>query len=147
MTIELPRDESLAPEEKPLPAIHHAPGGETIVVVEDDPQVRSLARQTLEEAGYRVIDGGNAIEALEKLEAVQTPIALLVTDVVMPDMDGRALASQLLRGRPELKGVIYVSGYSYDDLGVSAVLPGQVAFLRKPFPMARLLNEVRRALS
>jgi DNA-binding NtrC family response regulator len=122
-------------------------GGETIIVVEDDAQVRSLARQTLEDTGYRVIDASNAIEALEKLEAVQTPIALLVTDVVMPDMDGRALAYQLLRGRPELHGVIYVSGYSYDDLGVYAELPGQVAFLRKPFPMTRLLNEVRRALS
>ena len=144
--IELPRDETLATEEK-APAPSYVPGGHTIVVVEDDPQVRSLARQTLEETGYRVIDASNAIEALERLETEQTPIALLVTDVVMPDMDGRALAHRLLRKRPELRGVIYVSGYSYDDLGVYAVLPGQVAFLRKPFPMTRLLNEVRKALS
>jgi signal transduction histidine kinase len=145
--IELPRDESLAHEEERGVATSYVPGGETIVVVEDDPQVRSLARQTLEAIGYRVIDAGNAIEALEQVEPLTTPLALLVTDVVMPDMDGRALAHQVLRKRPELKGVIYVSGYSYDDLGVYTALPGQVAFLRKPFPMTRLVTEVRRALS
>jgi signal transduction histidine kinase len=145
VTIELPRDENPAPEE--VPAVSYAPGDETILLVEDDSQVRSLARQTLEGAGYRVIEASNAVEALDRLDAIETPIALLVTDVVMPDLDGRALAHQLLRRRPELKGVVYVSGYPDVDLGVYGGLPGEVAFLRKPFPPARLLAEVRRALS
>ena len=74
--IEFPRDESLAPEER-LPATSSVPGGEMNVVVENDAQVRRLARQTLEEAGYRVIQASNSIEELEN---VQTPMALLVTD-------------------------------------------------------------------
>ncbi len=117
-------------------------GVETVLVVEDEPAVRNLTRRILAGAGYTVLLAANASEALQLCEQQPTPIDLLLTDVVMPGMNGRALAERLLLARPGLK-VMFMSGYADEALGERGALDPRIELLDKPFTTDALLRTVR----
>jgi len=121
-------------------------GSETILLVEDEQQVRLLARQVLEAAGYRVIEAALPADALRIVEEWPEPIHLLVTDLVMPQMSGRAVADTVCRARPAIK-VVFISGYSADaaELATDLEGPGR-GFLAKPFTGRALALKVREVL-
>src|SRR5262249_37585350 len=96
-------------------------GSETVLLVEDDADVRELTREILEMAGYTVLGRGPGDEALRPCRDSARPIALLLTDVVMPQMSGPELARRILELRPRTK-VVYMSGYTDDALGHHGVL-------------------------
>jgi signal transduction histidine kinase len=143
--IYLPRvdEPAVAPEvqETSMPS----KGWETILLVEDDGSLLAMAREILEEHGYRVIEATGAHEAIEIAHRHPGPIHLLVTDVVMPGMNGRALAESLVAARPELR-VLYMSGYTDDVIAHSGVLESGTLLLEKPFTTLALLGRVRAAL-
>jgi PAS domain S-box-containing protein len=120
-------------------------GWETILLVEDEGSLRAIAREILEEHGYRVIEATGPNEAIEIAHHHPEPIHLLVTDVVMPGMNGRALAESLVAARPELR-VLYMSGYTDDIIAHSGVLESGTLLLEKPFTSLALLGRVRVAL-
>ena len=120
-------------------------GNETILLVEDEPVLRELARMILQDYDYRVLEAGNGVEALKVWDQQQGRIDLLLTDMVMPEgMNGRELAEKLKLRKPELK-VIYTSGYSFDAIGNEAALCG-ARFLQKPYPPPQLAQTVRECL-
>src|SRR5881396_2639989 len=131
--IYLPRVEApLDPTDRPTPVTAPAAGSETILLVEDEHLVRLLARKVLERAGYRVLVAAGGAEALELAERYAGPIHLLLTDVVMPGMNGRALMRRLAPLRPDLR-VLYMSGYADEAVAQHGVLDPGTAFLQKPF--------------
>ena len=121
-------------------------GSETVLVVEDEASVRALMRTVLEGRGYTVIEAANGVEALERWQAHQSKIALLLTDLVMPGgLSGQQLGRRLRQDRPGLK-VIYLSGYSAEMAGrVPGLQPGE-RFMSKPFTSDQLLRAVREIL-
>ena len=129
-----------APEGSPL-----ASASETILLVEDDDEVRALARETLEGSGYTVIPAASAAEAVRVVEARQQPIHLLVTDVVLPQVSGRGLADLLSPEHRDLR-VLYISGYTDDAIIRHGVLASGTAFLQKPFTPQALLSKIRAVL-
>ncbi|MBI3629605.1 MAG: response regulator [Candidatus Rokubacteria bacterium] len=120
-------------------------GTETILVVEDDDDIREIAREILTEQGYTLLDAADGDRALRLSSGRPGPIHLLLTDVVMPGMGGGRLAGQLSAARPEMK-VLYVSGHTDDVIAHSGVLLRDQAFLRKPFTPLGLARKVREAL-
>jgi len=129
-----------SPDAPILPA-----GAETILLVEDEELVRELGRNMLRLSGYTVIEARHAGEALVVAERHSGPIHLLLTDVVMPDMNGRELAERLTAQRPDTK-VLYVSGHTVDAVLSRGVEAGEMAFLQKPFRADTLLRKVREVL-
>ncbi len=123
-----------------------SPGGgsETILLVEDDAQVRTLTRQMLERNGYTVAEASNGVEALALCKKQSQRIDLILTDVVMPEMGGRELAEKALQVRPGTR-LIYMSGYTNDAIVRHGLDQGR-ALLEKPFTAAKLLSHVREAL-
>ncbi len=121
------------------------PGTETILLVEDQDEVRAFARETLRGSGYLVLEASNGVEALSVARDHPGPIDLLVTDVVMPQMGGRQLADQLVVHRPALR-VLFVSGYTDDAVLRHGVQSAHVAFLQKPFNPSALVRKVRDVL-
>jgi len=121
-------------------------GEGTILLAEDDDAVRAIARETLERAGYRVLAAADGSQALALAEAHDGSIDLLLTDVIMPGMNGRELAATLTRRRPGIR-VLYASGYTDNMLeGQGALAPG-VTLLDKPFTPADLAAKVRDVLA
>ncbi|HEU4388334.1 MAG TPA: PAS domain S-box protein [Blastocatellia bacterium] len=120
-------------------------GSETILLAEDDQTVRNLVREVLETSGYRVLEAPNGGSALLICERHQGPIHLLVTDVVMPEMSGRELATRLAQVRSDMK-VLYMSGYTDDAIVHHGVLESGMAFIQKPFSPATLARKVRDVL-
>jgi two-component system cell cycle sensor histidine kinase/response regulator CckA len=118
-------------------------GCETILLVEDEAAVRSLARRTLGRYGYRVLEASNGRDALALARERPEAVDLLLVDVVMPELGGRRVAGQLLRDRPGMK-VLYMSGYPGNADGERAFEPG--AFLQKPFTPEVLVRRVRELL-
>jgi CheY-like chemotaxis protein len=116
-------------------------GGETILVVEDQPATAQITRILLESWGYRVLEAHNACEALQVFGQHAEEIRLLLTDVIMPDVSGPQLADQLQRLRPDLC-VVFMSGYPSDELARRA----NAEFLPKPFNPAGLSKMVRKQL-
>jgi PAS domain S-box-containing protein len=123
-----------------------AGGAESILLVEDDAALRQLAVRVLLRAGYSVIAAPSAEVAIELWESSSRPLDLLLTDVVMPNMNGRALAEHLMTRLPDLR-VLYISGYTDDDVMRRGVRTLETAFLQKPFTPAQLTAAVRRALA
>ncbi|MGO8990811.1 MAG: PAS domain S-box protein [bacterium] len=120
-------------------------GSETILVVEDDKEVRNLAVRILKRQGYTVLDGSYGDEALNVCRNHQGPIHLLLTDVVMPGMSGRELAKRLESFHPEMK-VLYMSGYTDDAIVMHGVLVQGVNYIQKPFTVDALAKKVREVL-
>jgi two-component system, cell cycle sensor histidine kinase and response regulator CckA len=120
-------------------------GAETILVAEDEPGVRSLAQLTLQSKGYAVLAAAAPEEALALAAKHQGPIHLLLTDVIMPGLNGKDLAGRLAMSRPEIK-VLFISGYTADAIGKHEILDEGCAFLSKPFTPHGLLRKVRQAL-
>jgi two-component system, cell cycle sensor histidine kinase and response regulator CckA len=144
--IYLPRVEEAVPARKSPSGEFKAPRGtETLLLVDDDAAVRSLCRLALQTFGYQVLDAADGAAALLLSEAYQARIHLLVTDVVMPGMNGRELANRLTKLRPGLK-VLYVSGYTDDAVVRNGVAAGGVAFLAKPITPGMLARKVRQVL-
>jgi len=122
-----------------------ARGYEKVVVVDDDPHVRSSIARALRQRGYDVLEAGNGATALELMVDQRRQIDLLVTDVVMPGMDGRELATTARRGRPSLQ-VLYISGYTDDAVVHHGVERADVDLLEKPFHSEALAARVRQML-
>jgi len=133
--------------EMPTPSIAPSTlrGSETILLVEDDDQVRLVAKGILTKSGYRVIEACNAGEALLFSERHEGVVHLLLTDVVMPHMSGPELARRLARERPEMK-VLCMSGYTDDSIVRHGVLEAKIAYLQKPITPATLTRRVREVL-
>jgi two-component system cell cycle sensor histidine kinase/response regulator CckA len=120
-------------------------GSETILLVEDEPSVRALASQALRGRGYTVLAASNGEEALRLVKGRETEIALLVTDVVMPQMNGKELADRLQAIHPALQ-VLFASGYTENTIVHHGVLEPGVAFLSKPFTPTALARKIREGL-
>jgi signal transduction histidine kinase len=132
----------VAAVERTEPALR---GSETVLLVEDNDAVRDLARDTLARFGYRVIEARNGVEALRVGGAQLDRISLVLTDLVMPMMGGRELATRLTARRRDLK-VIFTSGYAADTLGPQAALEPGATFIQKPFTPTALGQTVRDVL-
>jgi two-component system, cell cycle sensor histidine kinase and response regulator CckA len=130
----------LAASAEPLPR-----GSESILLVEDEEAVRDLGQRVLQDLGYQVFVAADGAEALQVAGAQPRPIDLLLTDVVMPRLGGRAVADQLRRRQPGLK-VLYLSGYTDDAVVRHGVLEQDVPFLQKPFGPHMLARRVRAVL-
>ncbi|GEM_PF-1232407 len=119
-------------------------GSETILVVEDEASVRALARLILEGNGYKILEASSGAEALTICQQREEEIALMLTDVVMPQMSGRELAEKLAAVCPAMK-ILYMSGYT-DDAIINHGIPGADSFVSKPFSLETLARKVREAL-
>jgi len=117
----------------------------TILLVEDEDQVRKLARAFLERQGYRVVEAASGPEALKTLEEYAGRIDLLLTDMVMPQMNGAALAERVKAMRPETR-ILFMSGYTEVGVEIPELLSGEWQFLQKPFSASSLDRKVREAL-
>jgi two-component system cell cycle sensor histidine kinase/response regulator CckA len=120
-------------------------GSETLLLVEDESEVRELVRDILLAQGYRVLAAQDGVEALQVAQEHEGPIHLLITDVVMPRMSGKALADQLRSSRPEMR-VLFTSGYTDNAIVHHGVLDEGVHFLSKPFELEALARKVREVL-
>ena len=122
-----------------------AGGEETILVTEDEPDLRELTRIFLESYGYRVLSAGSAEQAVQVSDQFGEPIHLLLTDVIMPGISGRQLAERILIKRPRTK-ILYMTGYTDDMVVQHKVLEPGVQLLQKPFTKAELALKVRATL-
>lgn len=126
-------------------AVPSQPSGETVLLVEDEQGVREIAQVALQSGGYRVLSASDAHEAIAIANNHPHPIDLLLSDVVMPGLSGRALADILCETRREMK-VLFMSGYMGDTTRRHEVLQGDVNFIAKPFTFATILAKVRQLL-
>ena len=118
----------------------------TILLVEDDEAVRRLAMIVLDDAGYRVLSAHDASDALRQSQSYPERIEALVTDVGLPDVNGRVLAESIVATRPGIK-VLFLSGYTDEVIENYAVVHNGVRFLKKPYTPAMLVREVKYMLS
>jgi PAS domain S-box-containing protein len=130
---------------RPAPPVASTRGNEAILLVEDDPLVRSVTFRALERSGYRVISAASGEEALAIARREGTLIDLVVTDVVMPGMTGREVVDELRRRLPRIPA-LFVSGYTQDAIVQRGVLDSGMAFLPKPFTPSTLVARVRALL-
>jgi CheY-like chemotaxis protein len=144
--IYLPRIDAAAGAAPPIPAAAGpAANRATILLVEDDDMVRALVKTVLADCGYDLLDAPNGREALRLCREHRTPIHLLITDVVMPGLNGRQLAEQAAPIRPHMK-ILFVSGYLDDTIIRNGVMEAGTAFLHKPLDPEILLDKVRHLL-
>jgi signal transduction histidine kinase/ligand-binding sensor domain-containing protein/CheY-like chemotaxis protein len=120
-------------------------GSETVLLVEDEPLVREIARSALGDQGYHVIEAEHGEAALRVASQFAGTIGLVLTDVVMPKMGGRELVEALKKERPNVR-VLYMSGYAASTIDEADVIEPGTSFLRKPFALAEMLRKVREVL-
>jgi PAS domain S-box-containing protein len=145
-SVYLPLIKETAPIAASRPVTATSPEGkETILLVEDETNVRLITRKFLEKRGYRVLEAGHARQALHLCWQHAGRIDLLITDVVMPDLSGPELAEQLAQIQPRLK-IIFISGYADDVLKQHGIPEPHCIFLEKPFSSEALAQKVREAL-
>ena len=144
--IYLPRVER-AVKSRPKPAAARPPrkGSETILLVEDDVEVRKLVCEMLLSQGYRVLEACDGPDAVRVWEANRDSVALLISDVIMPQMSGRQLAQKLLAVQPDLK-VLYITGYTEDVIARHGVREADAQLMQKPFSRKALGYKVRKLL-
>jgi len=144
--IYLPRVEEAADAAGPA-RIHPAQSraSETVLLVEDEESVRQLIRETLEAKGYKVLEADEGAKALQIAETHDGPIDILITDVVMPGMNGREVSTQVCAAHPKTR-VLYLSGYAEDAIVHEGVLDPGASFLQKPFSLQTLARKVREVL-
>ncbi|HEV8375549.1 MAG TPA: response regulator, partial [Candidatus Polarisedimenticolia bacterium] len=118
---------------------------ETVLLVEDEEKVRSMARQVLEFHGYSVLEAKDWNEAEQHSERHSAPIHLLLTDMVMPGVNGREVYERLAARRQDLK-VVYMSGYTETAIVNRGILEPGTAFIQKPFELHVLLSKIREVL-
>ena len=126
----------------------HSPvsdGSETILLTEDDPAILSLGKYILEQHGYTVLTADSPTMAIKLISNYSSPVHLLITDVVMPQMNGKMLRDQLVAMRPDLK-VIYMSGYPAEVIAHHGIIDEGVEFIQKPFTEAGLTVLIRKVL-
>lgn len=144
--IHLPQAEGTAQSTKTVETSEILPrGSETILLVEDEEALRTLARNCLESHGYCVLEAADGKAAMARAGEHTGPIQLLLTDVIMPGMNGRDLANRMTALHAEMK-VIYMSGYSNDLIAQYGVLDPETLLLEKPFTLRALLTKVHQAL-
>ncbi len=120
-------------------------GAETILLVEDDAEVRQVASRILRRNGYRVLEADNGAEALRVCENEEDEVDLIVTDLVMPEMGGSELAERIRENQPDAR-ILFTSGYTEDAVFRQSLLHTGEAFLEKPFTPAKLANKARQVL-
>jgi DNA-binding NtrC family response regulator len=144
--IYLPRELSARVTSSRLRAIPEpAKGTETILLVEDEEAIRKVAKRSLEAAGYKVLTAGAGDEALLVSSQYAGKIHLVLTDMVMPRMSGKALAQELVKMRPTVK-VLYMSGYADNAFVHHGVVDDGMQFIGKPFTGTELAHKVRNVL-
>jgi PAS domain S-box-containing protein len=129
----------------PVMDLEHPTRSATVLLAEDETGVRTLARRILERAGFRVLEARHGADALMLWHQHADSIDVAVTDLVMPEMDGRTLAGALREARPALP-VLFMSGYSDDEVTRRGFVDARIAFLAKPFTAESLLRAVRQAV-
>ncbi|HBG04389.1 MAG: diguanylate cyclase [Geobacteraceae bacterium GWC2_58_44] len=139
-------EEGAVPAQRPQPREVSYAGTETILVVEDSPEVRKLTGEVLQRHGYRVIEAVDGQDGLEKFLAHQEEIKLVIMDVVMPKMNGKEAFAAIAKIKPSLK-VLFTSGYTPDDVNRKGVLFDEDNFVPKPAAPQTLLRMVRELLS
>ncbi len=140
-----PEGEKAAAAAEAEPRISDLTGSATILLVEDEEAVRSFAARALASRGYRVHEAGSGVEALEVMQEVGGQIDLVVSDVVMPELDGPSLLRELRKTRPELK-IIFVSGYAEEAFKKNLPEGEEFHFLPKPFSLKQLAVAVKETL-
>ncbi|MGC8493575.1 MAG: response regulator, partial [Syntrophobacteraceae bacterium] len=120
-------------------------GTETVLLVEDEETMLELGRKILERQGYRVLAAGRRSEALRMAQIHPGPIHLLISDVIMPEMDGKRLKSKLEEIKPGFK-TIFMSGYTANVIAHHGVLDDGIDFLQKPFSVQSLAEKARDVL-
>ena len=139
--IQLPEADAVAEEEPSRPA-PSAGGGETVLIVEDEPVVRRLARAALEDSGYQVMEAGDGVEALALLGQTNGHIDLVLSDVVMPRMGGKELDEALRSLRPDLP-LLFMSGYPGQEVAERGLMDPAASFIQKPFAPHELAQRIR----
>ena len=119
--------------------------GETVLVVEDDPFVRKLTRQMLEELGYTALEAASPAEGLALAERHRQTVRVLLTDVILPEMNGRDLAARVAQLCPDVRPV-FMSGYAAGIVSERGVLEPGLSFVQKPFSVRELAEALARAL-
>lgn len=120
-------------------------GHETVLVVEDEPVILEIAKLILEKCGYKVLTASSVVEAMRQVGEYAEEIHLLVTDVIMPEMNGRELSDHILSLRPGMR-CLYMSGYSGDTIARHGVMDEGIHFIQKPFSTSGLATMVRKVL-
>jgi CheY-like chemotaxis protein len=144
-SIYLPRAENVAMLPERDSGSKQFRGRETVLLVEDSEQVRRLVIRCLKSKGYTVLEASSGIDALRVCSRHEDPIDLLLTDVILPKMDGFEVAKRVVSSRPDTK-VIYMSGFTDDALKRHGLESRDVALLEKPFSPSTLLRTVREFL-
>jgi two-component system cell cycle sensor histidine kinase/response regulator CckA len=134
-------EDGLIGNEGPRASSRQVLEGLTVLLVEDDGEIREIIRDTLEENGCNVVEAENGLTALERCAAHDGPIQLLVTDMMMPGMNGHELAERIVRMRPETP-VLFVSGHPEAEVGDNTLIGRRVSLLRKPFSSDELVERV-----
>jgi CheY-like chemotaxis protein len=142
----LPAQTTRAKPATPVPAAAHPRGrGETVLVVDDEAGIRQIAKRTLEAFGYRVLLAGDGAEAIALYGRQQADIAVVLTDMMMPLMDGTATIQELVRLNPQVR-VVGASGRATDVQAAGAAAARVMGFLPKPYTAETLLTAIRAAL-
>ena len=119
---------------------------QTVLVVDDEEGLRTLVCRTLRAEGYQTLEAAHGAEALEVIEKAAEPVDLVVTDVVMPGMDGRELGRRLAQRWPTLP-ILYISAYDVNDIFRRGSPRSSAPFLQKPFPAEGLITSVQQLLA
>ncbi len=144
--LHLPRTQAEEPYSGPVPESFGAPSGsELVLLVEDEEALMNVATRFLQKLGYSVLAAGGPDEAIEHARRAIRPIDVILTDVVMPGMNGRELHSRLDQIQPGVR-CVYMSGYTEDVIAHRGILEEDVLFLQKPFSLNELANALRQAL-
>ncbi len=143
--IQLPRIDNTPADSVPETVAKIPSGHETILLVEDDEQIRRAAVEVLNVLGYEVFEASSGIQAIQLANLYKNPIHLLLTDVIMPRMNGRELAEKIKVIHPETT-ILYMSGYTDDIISKHGVLDEDVHFLNKPFTPSILATKIREIL-
>jgi two-component system, cell cycle sensor histidine kinase and response regulator CckA len=145
--IYLPRtDQPIAPRPVPQVASRPLTAPVTVMVVDDEPLVRETTAMLLERQGYQVLAAGSGIEAVARANTHEGRIDVLITDVIMPNMNGRAIAKTLRQARADLR-VLYVSGYTENAIVHAGELDSGIHFLSKPYMPSALFAKVDEVLT